>query len=509
MQVTRRLAKEKEELHSLRKEKEEADRLQEERHNLEESTRKKLLEMESAISRANGQLEKAETSARRREAENAQLRIQMETAKRHALESATNILELSKKDENSLKRSQHWESERALLQEDLAAQKTKLSHVHQQLQHAKEQKDQIQARWRQEEAGKVEAIARVSLEKKERYQIETSLRSEENFLHLKAENDTQRYKSEIRALEQQISQLKVSLDSLKVGAPKWGTDNKTTALRLSEGRKNGNAQILANIAAVPQDLDFDDIQRDRECVMCLSEEMSVLFLPCAHQVVCMKCNDIHDKQGMKECPSCRTPIQRRVCARLAAGILAESSFQFVEDVNQSGQREQHAAAMAAVVESVVVVHNVAKRHNVGTLARSATAFGVAEVVVVGRRDVSAFGSHGATSHLRFRHFASLALARAYLKDERGCDICGVEITHDALPVTAHPFRRSTAFLFGNEGTGLSQKECEICDFFVYIPQYGGGTASLNNEGEKAINSLLLINQRANQGDSIVQTQLKK
>ncbi|EAY96503.1 hypothetical protein OsI_18405 [Oryza sativa Indica Group] len=167
-------------------------------------------------------------------------------------------------------------------------------------------------------------------------------------------------------------------------------------------------------------------------------------------------------------------------------------------------------AAAAAVESVVVVHNVAKRHNVGTLARSATAFGVAEVVVVGRRDVSAFGSHGATSHLRFRHFASLPLARAYLKDERGCDICGVEITHNALPVTAHPFRRSTAFLFGNEGTGLSQKECEICDFFVYIPQYGGGTASLNvtvaasivlhhfggksglafqNEGEKVINSL--------------------
>ncbi|GJN36098.1 hypothetical protein PR202_gb24934 [Eleusine coracana subsp. coracana] len=115
--------------------------------------------------------------------------------------------------------------------------------------------------------------------------------------------------------------------------------------------------------------------------------------------------------------------------------------------------------MAAAVESVVVVHNVAKRHNVGTLARSATAFGVAEVVVVGRRDVSAFGSHGATSHLRFRHFASLALARAYLKDERGCDICGVEITDDAKPVTAHPFSRSTAFLFGNE--------------------YGGGTASLN------------------------------
>lgn len=157
----------------------------------------------------------------------------------------------------------------------------------------------------------------MSSERKERGQIETSLRSEENFLHLKAENDMQRYKSEIRALEQQISQLKVSLDASEAAAPKWGTDDKTRPLRLSEGRKNGgNAQVLAKMAgAVALDLDFDDIQRDRECVMCLSEEMSVVFLPCAHQVVCAKCNDLHDKQGMKECPSCRTLIQRRVCAR--------------------------------------------------------------------------------------------------------------------------------------------------------------------------------------------------
>lgn len=130
------------------------------------------------------------------------------------------------------------------------------------------------------------------------------------------------------------------------------------------------------------------------------------------------------------------------------------------------------------LESYVVVHNIAKRHNVGTLARSGTAFGVTEMVLVGRRDFNAFGSHGSTSHIRFRHFHSLSEARIYLK-EKNCDICGVEITDDAVPVNEHPFKRSTAFLLGNEGTGLSAKECEICDFFVYIPQYGCGTASLN------------------------------
>ena len=30
-----------------------------------------------------------------------------------------------------------------------------------------------------------------------------------------------------------------------------------------------------------------------------------------------------------------------------------------------------------------------------------------------------------------------------------------------------------------QGTGLSDKEMEICDSFVYIPQSGPGTASLN------------------------------
>ncbi|XP_057533332.1 uncharacterized protein LOC130811163 [Amaranthus tricolor] len=131
-----------------------------------------------------------------------------------------------------------------------------------------------------------------------------------------------------------------------------------------------------------------------------------------------------------------------------------------------------------MVECFVMVHNIAKRHNVGTMVRSASAFGVTEFILVGRRDFNSFGNHGSISHIRFRHFHSLIDARKYLK-EKDCDICGVEITSNAMPVNQHPFSRSTAFLLGNEGTGLSAKECEICDFFVYIPQYGSGTASLN------------------------------
>lgn len=66
-------------------------------------------------------------------------------------------------------------------------------------------------------------------------------------------------------------------------------------------------------------------------------------------------------------------------------------------------------------ESFVIVHNVAKRHNLGTIARSATAFGVSELILVGRKDFNAFGSHGASLHVQFRHFHTLPEAALYLK----------------------------------------------------------------------------------------------
>ena len=40
----------------------------------------------------------------------------------------------------------------------------------------------------------------------------------------------------------------------------------------------------------------------------------------------------------------------------------------------------------------------------------------------------------------------------------------------ARNVNLRPFSRSTAFMMGNEGSGLSAKQMQACDAFVYIPQ---------------------------------------
>ncbi|XP_031127766.1 putative E3 ubiquitin-protein ligase RF4 [Ipomoea triloba] len=56
------------------------------------------------------------------------------------------------------------------------------------------------------------------------------------------------------------------------------------------------------------------IKREWECVMCLTEPKSVVFLPCAHKALCTNCNVLHERQGMKDCPVYRTPIMKRIQA---------------------------------------------------------------------------------------------------------------------------------------------------------------------------------------------------
>ncbi|XP_077232337.1 RING/U-box superfamily protein [Tasmannia lanceolata] len=309
MQAARRLSKDKAELKTLRQEKEEVARLKKENQTMEENTMKKLSEMENALCKAGGQVERANATLRRREVENSELRHEMEAAKLWAEKSAASCEEVSTREKTTLKKFQSWEMQKALLQEEHVTEKRKLSQLQKQLEQAKESHDQREARWRQEQKVKDEALMQANSERKEREQIEASAKSEEDMIRLKAENDFQRCKDDIRRLEREISQLRLKSDSSKIEALRWGIDG-TTAL------KETNTHYISGMIDF-QELGIGDVQRDRECVMCLTEEMSIVFLPCAHQVVCSKCNELHEKQGMKDCPSCRTPIQQRIRVRFA------------------------------------------------------------------------------------------------------------------------------------------------------------------------------------------------
>lgn len=136
------------------------------------------------------------------------------------------------------------------------------------------------------------------------------------------------------------------------------------------------------------------------------------------------------------------------------------------------------AGAEGLPKSFLLLHNVGKRQNWGTLLRSAGAFGVSEVYVVGAKKLATFGSQGTAGAAPQRNFESLEAAKEDLH-QQGARICGIEIDDAAVPVQRHPFTGPTAFMLGNEGIGMSPQQRAACDFFVYIPQHSGVTASLN------------------------------
>ncbi|XP_042054944.1 putative E3 ubiquitin-protein ligase RF298 isoform X2 [Salvia splendens] len=324
MQAARRLGKDKAELKTLKQEKEEVERLKKEKQTLEENTMKKLSEMENALCKASGQVERANAAVRRLNVENSALRREMEAAKVRAAESAASCQEVSKREKKTLMKFQSWEKQKNVFQEELSAEKLKLTQMQQTLKQATDVQDQVEAKLNQEEQAKCELLTQVSSLKKEREQIEVSTQSKEDMIKSRAENNLQKYKDDIATLEKEISQLRLKTDSSKIAALRRGIDgsyaNKLTDFRDTQILKDSAITYISKMVAATDLHGFSKnggVKRERECVMCLSEEMSVVFLPCAHQVVCTMCNELHEKQGMKDCPSCRGPILRRVCVRYA------------------------------------------------------------------------------------------------------------------------------------------------------------------------------------------------
>ena len=139
--------------------------------------------------------------------------------------------------------------------------------------------------------------------------------------------------------------------------------------------------------------------------------------------------------------------------------------------------------------SFLFLFNIAKHSNFGYLVRTANAF-AAEPVVIGRRNWRTWGAVGGTRRTPVHHFYTLDEGIAFVR-AAGCRVTGIEILPESRSVCDDPFCGPTAFMVGNEGTGLTRQLIERCDDFVYVPQYGTAV-SINVNAATAIVLPMLV-----------------
>ena len=167
-----------------------------------------------------------------------------------------------------------------------------------------------------------------------------------------------------------------------------------------------------------------------------------------------------------------------------------------ERCNTTIQQQQYRDDQDRQPHSYIVLSNLQSGSNIGNMLRSASIFGCKAIIVVGQKRYRLTGDHGSRFDLQRHHVYSHKEAMAYLQS-KVVRIYGVEIIEGAQPIMQYdqatgmmqfPFNRQykggAAFLMGNEGEGLSSKQKEICDEFIFIPQIRGG--SVNGGGSSSL-----------------------
>ncbi|KAK2664498.1 hypothetical protein Ddye_003072 [Dipteronia dyeriana] len=299
IQVARRLSLDQPELKALRKEKQEAEKSEKQKQIVDENIMKRLSDIESALNNSTGEVKKSNSTIHKLEVESSKLKHQMAAAQLHAAESAVRYQETIKREQKALKNSQTLDTQRALLQEKLETERQKATELKREIVKAKNQYNEIEARFNKKRMEKEQYLSQAAAIKREREQLEAAVKVEEEKLMVKAEKEKKLYLINIKHVESRLSLMKYRADTAKIATLREGFGGLTPGSSSSSATPRNEKAV-------------GGLRWDRECVMCLSEEKSVVFLPCAHQVLCPKCNELHEKQGMDDCPSCRAPIQRRI-----------------------------------------------------------------------------------------------------------------------------------------------------------------------------------------------------
>lgn len=132
----------------------------------------------------------------------------------------------------------------------------------------------------------------------------------------------------------------------------------------------------------------------------------------------------------------------------------------------------------------VAIQNWEHDFNIGSIVRTANAFGVAGVHVVGRRRWNRRGAMVTDRYLAVHHQPSVASLVQWL-DERGIPLVGVDNVDGSVPLEGCTLPSPCCLVFGSEGPGLTDEMVAACEVVVAITQYGS-TRSLNAGAAAAI-----------------------
>jgi len=149
-------------------------------------------------------------------------------------------------------------------------------------------------------------------------------------------------------------------------------------------------------------------------------------------------------------------------------------------------------SMAAIVADLdehrhpfhVAIENWQHDMNIGSIVRSANAFGAATVHIIGRRRWNKRGAMVTDRYQHVLHHEDVAAFVAWAA-EHGLPVVAVDNVPGSVPIESTPLPEACVLVFGQEGPGLSAEALAAASLVVEITQFGS-TRSLNASAAAAV-----------------------
>lgn len=132
----------------------------------------------------------------------------------------------------------------------------------------------------------------------------------------------------------------------------------------------------------------------------------------------------------------------------------------------------------------IAIENWQHDLNIGSIVRTANAFNVSAIHIVGKRDWNRRGAMVTDRYLTVIHHPSVAEFKAWC-DSEGLPIIGIDNVEGSLPIESATIPAKCVMLFGQEGAGMSEEGIAACSTLLAITQYGS-TRSINASAAGAI-----------------------
>lgn len=125
----------------------------------------------------------------------------------------------------------------------------------------------------------------------------------------------------------------------------------------------------------------------------------------------------------------------------------------------------------------VAIENYQHDYNIGTIVRSANAFNVAGVHIIGKRHWNRRGAMATEKYLQLYQHESVEDFNEWAKSA-GLKVIGVDNIAGSTTLNNAVLPQNCVLVFGQEGPGLSTEMQSICEYLVAIEQFGS-TRSVN------------------------------